>query len=73
MVARERNSNENNAHFIYRLTFFYAEIEPEYQNNFPEGSVKDVSIFWEKECYCFLKFFETNTIQDGVKTSPDCS
>ena len=39
MVAREINLNENNAHFIYRkLTFFYTESEPEYQENFPEDS-----------------------------------
>ena len=38
MVAQERNSNENDAHFLYRLTFFYTESEPEYQENFPEDS-----------------------------------
>ena len=39
MVALERNSNENNAHFIKRLfTFFYTKSETKYQENFPEGS-----------------------------------
>ena len=72
MVALERNSNENNAHFIKRLfTFFYTKSETKYQENFPEGSSKDVFIFWKIECYCFHKFFETNSSLLKIKRKND--
>ena len=58
MVARERNSNENNAHFIHRLTFFYTESEPEYQEIFLKVLKKMFLSFERRSVIVFSNFFK---------------
>ena len=54
--------------FILYFFILFTESKSKYQENFPEGSWKDVFIIWEIECYCFHKFYKSNPFQDGVKT-----
>ena len=52
---------------IYRLFFIQGDWI-RVSKQYPRRFLKDIFIFWEIECYGFLNFFETNSIQDGVKT-----
>ena len=52
---------------MFILYFFYTESGSKYQEDFPESSLKNVFIIWKMECYCFHKFYKSNSLRQFIK------
>ena len=69
MVARERNSNENNAHFKYKLlNFSPCAKRPRKSTKFSWKFLTKCFYLLRDGVLLFSQIFETKSIQDGVKT-----
>ena len=69
METREKISNENNVHFIYKeFNFSCTRGKLEYHESFHEGSYDILLFVLESECYCTHNFCKINSVQDGAKT-----